>query len=538
MHTPPDLLAQPVERAARIVALDLLDVATKARKRLDDASDADALHDFRVGLRRLRSWLRAFRPWLDDSTPKRARRRLKKAARLTGWSRDAEVHREWIIAQRSALSVRQRRGLTWLLERVENEKRNSDRLVAGKGVRAFSRAESTLARKLKTFRTRIDEDVDEPPRPFTSVMAELVRAQAAKLSRRLTRIESYDDARNVHKARLAGKRLRYLLEPIATSLESASRLTGELADLQDVLGSWHDVHLFSGSIERVNDDVTDVPTDAAETGGAPTATRRSGSRDISLGLLALAGRLQERGRQAFDEVSRRWPDASRFVEEAEAIAEALDALAAQGREIERKYLLSRLPELPSDTAVEEIEQGYIPGTKVLERLRSIRSANGSADRCIRTFKQGQGLVRSEIEEEMPPSLFQQMWPLTEGRRLRKRRYSVADGAHTWEIDEFLDRDLVLAEIELRHAKDEVQLPDWIAAVLVREVTGEPAYTNARLASGDGGVPEQAEKELHQEESGNHRGQRSSSGASHAHQPRPRPRPFSAGEPAIGEPPGA
>ena len=47
MHTSPDLLDQPVERAARVVALKLLDSAAKARQDLDDLSEADALHDFR-----------------------------------------------------------------------------------------------------------------------------------------------------------------------------------------------------------------------------------------------------------------------------------------------------------------------------------------------------------------------------------------------------------------------------------------------------------------------------------------------------------
>lgn len=519
MHTHPDLLAQPAERAARLVALDLLDSATKARQRFDDASDAEALHDFRVGVRRLRSWIRALRPWLTDSTPKRARRRLKKAARLTGDSRDAEVHREWIIAQRGALSVRQRRGLTWLLEQVESEKSESDRLVATKGVRAFDRAQSTLARKLKTYRSRVDADTDELPRPFASVMAELVRAQAAKLSRRLTMIESFDDARNVHKARLAGKRLRYLLEPIAISVEAAGQFVHELAELQDVLGSWHDVHVFSDSIGKANDGIAEESTKPAPDidGGSPAATRRPDSRDINLGLLALSGRLQERGRKAFAEVSERWPSANRFVEEAEAIAETLDGHAGRGREIERKYLLSALPEMPNDPPREEIDQGYIPGNKVLERLRRVRTSTGGGDRCIRTLKSGEGLVRTEIEEEMPPTLFERMWPLTEGRRLRKRRYVVAEGAHNWEIDEFLDRDLVLAEVELHSETEEVQVPDWLGAVLVREVTDEPAYTNASLASGDGRLPDEMDSESHQEgrwDRGRERSRNGARGAAH------------------------
>lgn len=536
MSTHPDLLAQPVERAARIVALDLLASAAKARERLDDASDPKALHDFRVGVRRLRNWLRALRPWLSDSTSKRARRGLKKAARLSGDSRDAEVHREWIVAQRGALSVRQRRGLAWLLEKVENEKRESDHLVATKGIRAFDRAHSTLARKLKTYRMKIDGHADELPRPFASVMAELVRAQAEKLSRRLTSIESYEDARRVHKARLAGKRLRYLLEPISSTVESADRLVGELADLQDVLGSWHDVHLFSEAIGKASDTVAEESTgEAPDIAGTPGTEVRS--RDIGLGLLALTGRLQERGRQAFGQVRERWSDADRFIEEAEAIAETLDTRAGKGTEIERKYLLSRLPEMPNASAVSEIDQGYIPGIQLLERLRRVRTPHGGGDRCIRTLKAGEGLVRTEIEEEIPAALFERMWPLTEGRRLRKRRYAVPDGEHTWEVDEFLDRELVLAEVELRGVKDEVPIPEWLGAVLVREVTDEKAYTNASLASGNGSAPEEMEEELHHEDRGNHGGDRSGNGARAAHEARPRSARLSLVEPTVGEPPG-
>ena len=535
MSTHPDLLAQPVERAARIVALDLLDSAAKARERLDDASDPNALHDFRVGVRRLRNWLRALRPWLGDSTPKRARRGLKKAARLTGDSRDAEVHREWIVAQRGALSVRQRRGLAWLLEKVEGEKRESDRLVATRGLRAFDRAHSTLARKLKTYRMKIDGHADELPRPFASVVAELVRAQAEKLSRRLTNIESYEDAGRVHKARLAGKRLRYLLEPIASTVESAERLVGELANLQDVLGNWHDVHQFSEAIGKASDIVAGQPTgDTPDIAG--TAAAEVHSRDIGLGLLALTGRLQERGRQAFDAVRERWSNADRLVEEAEAIAETLDTHAGRGTEIERKYLLSRLPEMPNAPPPAEIDQGYIPGIKLLERLRRVRMPYGSGDRCERTLKAGEGLVRTEIEEEISAALFERMWPLTEGRRLRKRRYAIPDGEHTWEVDEFLDRDLVLAEVELRGVKDEVPIPEWLGAVLVREVTDEKAYTNASLASGNGSAPEEMEKELHHEQRGNHGGERSGNGARAAHESPARSARLSLVEPTVGESP--
>jgi CYTH domain-containing protein len=96
-------------------------------------------------------------------------------------------------------------------------------------------------------------------------------------------------------------------------------------------------------------------------------------------------------------------------------------------------------------------------------------------------KVGTGLVRAEYEEEIAPGEFERLWPLTAGARVRKRRYRVPDGELVWEIDEFLDRELWLAEIELPSADTEVEVPEWLAPYVVRDVTGEPEYSNLRLA---------------------------------------------------------
>jgi CYTH domain-containing protein len=97
-------------------------------------------------------------------------------------------------------------------------------------------------------------------------------------------------------------------------------------------------------------------------------------------------------------------------------------------------------------------------------------------------KVGTGRVRAEYEEEISAVEFARLWPLTESARLRKRRYRVPEGALTWEIDEFLDRPLVLAEIELPTEDTEVAVPEWLEPELVREVTGELEYANESLAS--------------------------------------------------------
>lgn len=149
-------------------------------------------------------------------------------------------------------------------------------------------------------------------------------------------------------------------------------------------------------------------------------------------------------------------------------------------EIERKYLLQGAPTMPPPLEVYEIAQGYLPGVRLVERLRRQQSRAGDV-RYFRTVKVSSGLERIELEEETDQRTFEHLWVLTEGRRLRKRRYVVADGEAHWEIDEFVDRPLWLAELEIPTRDTEITIPHWLEPVLVREVTNERKYTNRSLA---------------------------------------------------------
>jgi CYTH domain-containing protein len=155
-------------------------------------------------------------------------------------------------------------------------------------------------------------------------------------------------------------------------------------------------------------------------------------------------------------------------------------MTTTGREIERKFLLRGLPAGMAAHDSVLIDQGYIPGEAVRERVR--RTQDGATLRYFRTVKVGTGIERLEFEEETTDTFFVAVWPLTEGHRVRKRRYRIPSGNHVWEVDEFLDRDaLVLAEIELERADENVVPPPRIAAVIVREVTNEPEFSNYSLS---------------------------------------------------------
>ena len=148
-------------------------------------------------------------------------------------------------------------------------------------------------------------------------------------------------------------------------------------------------------------------------------------------------------------------------------------------EIERKFLLRAVPECLRDRACVEIEQGWLSAGDEPIRLR--REASEDGERWLRTEKRGRGVERIEREAEILREQFDALWPETAPRRVRKRRWRVNVGALCWEIDEFQDRSLALAEVELPAADTPLSLPGWLAPQVVREVTDEPEYLNVRLA---------------------------------------------------------
>ena len=464
MELPKDFLDQPVERASRIVALDLLRGIDATRIRLIDPTDIEALHDFRVSLRRLRSWLRAFRPYISSSVPGRDRRRLKRVADATSCARDTEVQLAWLIAREQQLEPAERVGAAHLRRRLELRKYDADASLHHEISRDLARVADSLSDTLPIYSIRSRVDEASRTHPMSLALADLVSSHATCLRDCLRHVRSVDDQTLAHDARIEGKRLRYLLEPVASIVEGADDVIADLKVLQNVIGEMHDAYVLS----------REVMTEAEHS--APTDVGRPG-------VVALARALREREMVAFEVVSRDWLEGTEnsrvFFTSVSHLAAHLSAHKPRDIEIERKYLLHALPERAHEAPSEDIEQGYVPGEHLAERLRRVRQ-NGDVH-CYRTVKLGTGISRTEIEEEAPAAVFDAMWPLTEGHRIHKRRYAIPDEPFVWEIDEFTDRELVLAEVELPDAAISVAPPEWLAPYIVREVTGEPEYLNINLA---------------------------------------------------------
>ena len=147
------------------------------------------------------------------------------------------------------------------------------------------------------------------------------------------------------------------------------------------------------------------------------------------------------------------------------------------REIERKFLVKRLPanlrHFPSRT----IKQGYLAAKSDGSQVRLRKSGRNHS----LTIKRGRGISRQEIEIHLTRDQFEHLWPATAGYRLTKTRYDVPFGRHTIEIDVYRGRNegLVVAEVEFGDEREckRFQPPEWLAA----EVSGKSRYSNVRLA---------------------------------------------------------
>ncbi|WP_051748866.1 CHAD domain-containing protein [Nevskia soli] len=291
--TPLHLLAP--ERAARKLLLRQLKNAEAAGHRLAIGEDPDALHDFRVALRRFRSIERAHRDWVADALPKKLRKRLRELVQSTGPARDSEVQLGWLDLQRAALRPNQRSGYQWLRRRLEDRQRQGYAAIRAAVPLEFAALGALL-------RAALTMPSEATPVSFAQVSGERLRPLVAEIDGSFAAIgEDAEQMAPVHAARLLVKRARYLLEPVAAALPDGKELVRRLGGLQDLLGEMHDAEVLGASLGEAAADAgaaryralirQALGDDAAEFG--PVARQRGDER---AGLSALARRVQEQMR--------------------------------------------------------------------------------------------------------------------------------------------------------------------------------------------------------------------------------------------------
>lgn len=144
-------------------------------------------------------------------------------------------------------------------------------------------------------------------------------------------------------------------------------------------------------------------------------------------------------------------------------------------EIEHKFLV----DLDAWSNVDKPEpslivQSYLHSSEDLTIRARIKGVRGFLTIKGKTT----GISRSEFEYEIPVEEAEEIVSSFTDKHIRKLRYEIVVGSHTWEVDVFEGklRGLVIAEIELNSEEEKFELPNWVT----QNVSADPNYYNAVL----------------------------------------------------------
>jgi triphosphatase len=193
------------------------------------AGDPEHLHQLRVGLRRLRSTLRACRALVRRKDAARLDRRLREALRAFGEARDWDVFEATL--GRSAL----RRSAS---ERGEAARRKAR--ASARSARFRFLADETLA----WARGRPWRAGSDAGRPMEDFARDALERAHRRLLEAVERVD-WNDAPRRHRVRILLKRLRYGCECFAAAWpdDAMEPFLKELRRLQEILGELNDIEV-------------------------------------------------------------------------------------------------------------------------------------------------------------------------------------------------------------------------------------------------------------------------------------------------------
>jgi CHAD domain-containing protein len=244
--------------------------------------DPDAIHDFRVAVRRMRSVLKSTRALYDEEWLKGLRAELRWIGGELASARDLDV---------LLVGLRKKAGPDEMpvVRLLETERRR-----AGKRARAALSGE----RYLKLL-DRLTAAVEAPPVRRADLSLEAVAAREFKKLRRAARkLGPKSSAQQVHRARILAKRARYaaeLAEPVAR--KRSRRFVEAAKRFQDVVGSHQDAVVAADKIRGVLDRTKNIESAFAAGRLVERMTRRR--RKARRKLPRAWKRLERQGRKAW-----------------------------------------------------------------------------------------------------------------------------------------------------------------------------------------------------------------------------------------------
>lgn len=305
------MLRRPAADGIRLVALELLTDARKAADDLTNAPSAKSLHAFRVALRRLRSWLRAFKRELKTSVRVKDRRALRDIARATNLGRDVDMQLELLRLASKRLGRKRRTGVDWLVQYVKTRQRKAGDQLDALLLKEFEKIASELADRLNKGKHRVSRAKPRATRTLAAAVASHLPAHGDDLRSTLDKIRSAQDENHAHEARIAAKRLRYLAEPMVPFVKKGAPMLKTLKAMQDELGALHDSHVMIREIGAAIENAETAEASKLLTRPGGRTSRRKGESALIVSvprdeLLAVAEDVRAEARDQYRLVRKHW----------------------------------------------------------------------------------------------------------------------------------------------------------------------------------------------------------------------------------------
>lgn len=151
-----------------------------------------------------------------------------------------------------------------------------------------------------------------------------------------------------------------------------------------------------------------------------------------------------------------------------------------GMEIERKFLIKKMPVNLEQYPVRLLEQAYLNFSPTI-RIRHDESKE--TDKYELTYKGIGDFFHEEYNLPLDKASYENLLKKHEGSVIRKKRYMIPVGKHTAELDIFEGElsgfSLVEVEFETIEEENSFIAPEWFGP----DVTAGGEYTNSRLARG-------------------------------------------------------
>ncbi len=290
-------------------ARKLIKSARRAAGQIKTHDDDESLHRFRIRVRRLRAFLKTYREPLGGKQLKKPIARLGKLIDLTNTSRDLQVQLIWLDRALTCrrLKPRSRDAARWMTKHFATSSNGPSSLNTRYLNKQLCKTINKLNRQLTGRRPqKKDNKPKQAQIAFDRLAGKKIRQVTAKLSDYLSRIDNLEAHDAAHRARLAAKQLRYILEPMRKSDERATDAVREVKRLQDLLGELRDRQVLETELLRCIGHQANAWSNELKEVGEHAGNINSGYEERCMGLRDLVEELRHQQAILYRRLERNW----------------------------------------------------------------------------------------------------------------------------------------------------------------------------------------------------------------------------------------